>query len=107
MALTRFLIAALIIAGILVAGCSSNRTSQEEPKGTSSQKAPEWASNMVKDPVCGMNVDPSERGTIKEEYKGNMYHFCSQTCKKSFDENPKKYVQALDASGKHEMKMNE
>lgn len=107
MALTRFLIAALIIVGILVAGCSSNRTSQEEPKGTSSQKAPERASDMVKDPVCGMNVDPSDKGTIKAEYKGDTYHFCSPTCKKSFDENPEKYVQAMDASGKHEMKMNE
>jgi YHS domain-containing protein len=107
MTLTKSLIALLLSAGIFVVGCSSNRTSQVEPKGTPSQMAPEQASNTVKDPVCGMNVDPSEKGAIKAEYKGNTYYFCSPTCKKSFEENPEKYIQAGGASDKHEMKMTE
>lgn len=39
---------------------------------------------LVKDPVCGMEVDPSETDhTI--EYKGDTYYFCSESCKESFD----------------------
>ncbi len=46
---------------------------------------------MVKDPVCGMNVD-EKTATLKSEYKGKTYYFCSQTCKETFDKNPAKYV---------------
>jgi Cu+-exporting ATPase len=46
---------------------------------------------MAKDPVCGMNVD--ERKTnLKAEFEGKTYYFCSASCKKSFEANPKKYV---------------
>lgn len=40
----------------------------------------------VKDPVCGMNVD---MGTTqyKSTYQGKEYGFCSEQCKKTFDEN--------------------
>ena len=31
---------------------------------------------MVKDPVCGMDVDPKTAAN-KSEYKGQMYCFCS------------------------------
>jgi YHS domain-containing protein len=45
---------------------------------------------MVKDPVCGMDVDP--KTAPKSEYQGHAYYFCSQGCKTSFDKDPKKYV---------------
>ncbi|MEM0232961.1 MAG: YHS domain-containing protein [Candidatus Nezhaarchaeales archaeon] len=46
---------------------------------------------MVKDPVCGMNVD--EKTTkLKSEYMGRTYYFCSKPCKETFDKNPAKYV---------------
>ena len=45
----------------------------------------------VKDPVCGMEIDPA-KAAGKSEYKGQTYYFCSPGCKKSFDKDPEKYV---------------
>jgi len=47
--------------------------------------------DTVKDPVCGMNIDP-KTAAGKSEYKGQTYYFCSPGCKKSFDKEPEKYV---------------
>jgi len=45
----------------------------------------------VRDPVCGMDIDPvSAAGT--EEYAGKTYHFCSQGCLERFREEPERYV---------------
>ena len=46
---------------------------------------------MVKDPVCGMDVD-EKTAAHKSEYKGQTYYFCSVGCKRSFDKEPEKYV---------------
>ncbi|MEM2143977.1 MAG: heavy metal translocating P-type ATPase, partial [Candidatus Jordarchaeaceae archaeon] len=43
------------------------------------------------DPVCKMEVDP-KTAKYKSEYQGKTYYFCAPGCKKSFDENPKKFV---------------
>jgi len=48
--------------------------------------------NMVKDPVCGMNVD-EKTGTLKSEYMGKTYYFCSQSCKEVFEKNPKRFAE--------------
>ncbi len=53
---------------------------------------------MAKDPVCGMEVD-EQKAAGKSEYKSMTYYFCAVGCKKTFDENPAKYV-----VGKGEMK---
>ncbi len=45
----------------------------------------------VKDPVCGMDIDPMTAAG-KSEYKGQTYYFCSLGCKKSFDKEPEKYI---------------
>ncbi|MCL5999591.1 MAG: YHS domain-containing protein [Chloroflexi bacterium] len=52
---------------------------------------------MVKDPVCGMDVDP-KTAAGKSEYKGQTYYFCSPGCKKTFDKNPEKYAAKPDSS---------
>ncbi|MEK7326793.1 MAG: YHS domain-containing protein [Chloroflexota bacterium] len=46
---------------------------------------------MVKDVVCGMEVD-EKKSAGKSEYNGQTYYFCSPGCKKSFDKEPEKYV---------------
>jgi len=46
---------------------------------------------MVKDPVCGMNVD-EKTAKIKVTYKGKAYYFCSTSCKEVFNKSPQKYV---------------
>ena len=45
----------------------------------------------VKDPVCGMEVDP-RTATATSEYQGNTYYFCSLGCKRAFDRNPAQYA---------------
>ena len=47
--------------------------------------------SMVKDPVCGMDVDPG-KAAAKSEYQGNTYYFCAPGCKTKFDQDPEKYV---------------
>jgi YHS domain-containing protein len=46
---------------------------------------------MVKDPVCGMNID-EKKAAGTTAYTGTMYYFCSPNCKAEFDKNPSKYV---------------
>ena len=45
----------------------------------------------VKDPVCGMDVDPSNDAG-HSDYKGQTYHFCGSTCKQKFDRKPEQYI---------------
>lgn len=44
----------------------------------------------VKDPVCNMECD--EKTATKVTHKGKTYHFCSDACKRSFQDNPEKYA---------------
>jgi P-type Cu+ transporter len=53
-------------------------------------------SAKVKDPVCGMDVDPAA-AKYKFEYKGEPYYFCSQGCLDKFRNAPATY---LSPSGK-------
>lgn len=45
---------------------------------------------MPRDPVCGMNV--GDKGSLKSEFKGQSYYFCSDKCKAEFDRKPENYV---------------
>ena len=49
------------------------------------------AATSVRDPVCGMNVDPA---TTKHqlEYHGDTYHFCSAGCRSKFEAAPEQYL---------------
>ena len=51
----------------------------------------------VKDPVCGMEVDPATADG-QSTYKGKTYYFCSEVCKQKFDANPGWYVIEGDGS---------
>ncbi len=42
------------------------------------------------DPVCGMSVE--ETTPYRSLYRGKVYYFCSQGCKKEFDADPAKYL---------------
>jgi Cu+-exporting ATPase len=49
------------------------------------------APNTVRDPVCGMYVDPvKSRGS--SEHKGQTYYFCSPLCLERFNADPEKYL---------------
>ena len=46
---------------------------------------------LVKDLVCGMEIDP-ETAAGKSEHQGTTYHFCATGCKTDFDADPAKYI---------------
>jgi len=43
------------------------------------------------DPICKMQVDEG-KCKITSVYKGKKYYFCAPGCKRSFDQNPEKYL---------------
>ncbi len=45
----------------------------------------------LKDPICGMSVDPNN-AKGQSVYQGKVYYFCSVNCKKKFDFSPEIYV---------------
>ena len=51
----------------------------------------ERRSKMVKDLVCGMQVDEKEAAGTSN-YKGKAYYFCSLSCKEQFDRRPEKFA---------------
>ena len=52
---------------------------------------------LVKDPVCGMDVDAhSAAGQV--EHGGTTYYFCSTFCKAKFEADPEQYVQPTQQS---------
>jgi YHS domain-containing protein len=42
---------------------------------------------IVKDPVCGMEIEAS-KAAGKSEYQGQTYYFCAPGCKQEFNNNP-------------------
>ena len=46
---------------------------------------------MAIDPVCGMEVE-EKTAAHKSEHAGQTYYFCSPGCKRSFDQNPEKFL---------------
>jgi len=54
-------------------------------------RRPDEQTSFVRDPVCGMSVDPAT-ATQSVEYAGTIYYFCSAGCKETFDKDPGRYV---------------
>ena len=48
-------------------------------------------SAAIKDPVCGMSVDP-DAGKPSAKHKGETYHFCSRKCHDKFVHDPEHYL---------------
>jgi YHS domain-containing protein len=46
---------------------------------------------VVTDPVCGMTFESGE-AAAQTTYKGVAYFFCSEDCRKTFEENPDEFV---------------
>jgi len=53
------------------------------------------AADVVRDPVCGMTVDPNA-GKPTAQYGGHVYHFCSASCREKFTKTPDAYLEAVD-----------
>ena len=46
--------------------------------------------DKVKDPVCGMEIDPKD-AAAKEERDGHAFYFGSESCHGEFFANPRRY----------------
>jgi YHS domain-containing protein len=47
--------------------------------------------NSTNCPVCGMPVEIAT-DTPSSDYDEEVYYFCSESCKESFDKEPQKYL---------------
>ena len=45
----------------------------------------------VRDPVCHMTIE-KEEAAATSTYEGSTYYFCSQQCKKDFDNDPLRFT---------------
>ncbi|MER8687734.1 heavy metal translocating P-type ATPase [Mesorhizobium sp. M1136] len=61
----------------------------------SAKSASPAADAVVRDPVCGMTVDPAA-GKPTAGHDGHRYHFCSESCRSKFVAEPEKYLTATD-----------
>lgn len=52
------------------------------------------AQQLKTDPVCGMQVDPSqaEAKGLTTDYLGQTYYFCGRGCLLDFQEDPEPYL---------------
>jgi Cu+-exporting ATPase len=51
----------------------------------------------VIDPVCGMEIDTNQTA-IQSKFEGQTYFFCSTTCAREFEANPREVLE------RHEIK---
>jgi Cu+-exporting ATPase len=49
--------------------------------------------NVVKDPVCGMDVDPENPKGGSTVFQGEKYFFCSTKCKTKFEADPQNFLE--------------
>lgn len=59
------------------------------------------ATTVVKDPVCGMDVDPSV-SEYRSDHDGETYFFCSGHCQAKFEAAPESYVSSRNAERGHD-----
>jgi len=50
--------------------------------------------HVIRDPVCGMKVEP-EKAHSKVEHEGHVIYFCSREHEEEFRKNPKKYLSKM------------
>ncbi|MGN7870233.1 heavy metal translocating P-type ATPase [Paracoccus sp. 22332] len=63
--------------------------------------APSDGAHQIKDPVCGMMVDPHAT-QHKAEHAGRPYYFCSAGCRAKFLAEPERYLDPAAAAAKAE-----
>ncbi len=52
----------------------------------------------VRDPVCGMEINP-ESASTKREHMGQTFYFCSRSCADLFDKDPHRYMTTSVTTG--------
>jgi YHS domain-containing protein len=78
----------------LFGGGKEEEAMKMEPGGMKEHPAehtPMAGMKTATDPVCGMEVDMG-KAAATSVHQGQTYYFCAVGCKKSFDQNPAKYL---------------
>jgi YHS domain-containing protein len=89
-------VGALIMSlSTVIVALNSQTLRKYEPAGVEYKEE----KRTVKDPVCGMELEP-EMAYSKIEYAGKTAYFCSKKCEEEFNKNPERYIAKL----KEEMK---
>ncbi|WEV69732.1 heavy metal translocating P-type ATPase [Bifidobacterium sp. ESL0775] len=70
---------------------NKNNQPAKAKEGTTMDMNMNGGASTVKDPVCGMTIDP-KTAAGSQEYNGKTYYFCSDNCAKSFAADPAKYT---------------
>ena len=63
---------------------------------------PKTTSVKVKDPVCGMMIDPTSAKGGKSHFQDQDYFFCQAKCKIKFEANPEQYLKPQELPEKLE-----
>jgi Cu2+-exporting ATPase len=71
----------------VIVALNSQTLRKYEPKGVE----PKEERRAVKDPVCGMELEP-EMAYSKTDYAGRTFYFCSKQCEEEFKKSPEKYA---------------
>jgi len=97
--------AAMALSSLSVVG-NANRLRRYRPEGLPSEGATLDRVNVeihehgqrkekdmatVKDPVCGMDIDPAT-AAASEEHDGTTYYFCSEACHQKFVASPDQFA---------------
>jgi len=69
----------------------AENTQREHDRETRGSEPSVHAMPSVKDPVCGMDVDPHTT-RHRAEHAGRTYYFCSAGCRKKFIAEPTRYL---------------
>ena len=69
-------------------GAPEDRVRVEVPER---EERKEERMETVRDPVCGMDIDPATAAG-REEYEGTTYHFCSHSCQERFMAAPDQFA---------------
>jgi YHS domain-containing protein len=56
--------------------------------------------DMVKDPVCGMEIRP-EDAAATEVHEGRTFYFCSKACHDTFANDPHRYGHPAEEHAGH------
>jgi xanthine dehydrogenase accessory factor len=62
---------------------------------SASEAMPQPPQKEAKDPICGMTVEPA-KARYKSEHQGSVFYFCCAGCQQAFDQQPEKYLTAVN-----------
>ena len=91
----------VVVSGTFLLDSESRLKSPQPSLPAYQEHAPRGAraansAKLVKDPTCGMEVDPAESTAAgnTESYRGTTYYFCSRGCRDKFHQAPQGLVGA-------------